>query len=158
MNTEEKNAKLQAKVAVGCVVLTIIVQIAGSWYNSRERRSEELMSHRRAALISVLQVVDNVYSNVSMNGHPPSSPHQWEASLARDAMNNIIIYCKDPNRVLYAFGKAVGLHNPETQKPTEFGPKGLAELRDVICQELELKPIHYESPDVVWIYRLPGAK
>src|SRR6266404_5094133 len=115
MNTEEKNAKLQAKVAVGCVVLTIIVQIAGSWYNSRERRSEELMSHRRAALISVLQVVDNVYSNVSMNGHPPSSPHQWEASLARDAMNNIIIYCKDPNRVLYAFGKAVGLHNPETQ-------------------------------------------
>jgi hypothetical protein len=155
---EVRSAWLAAKVTIVCAVLTIVVQVAGYFLAAHDKRKEELMEHRRQALIAALEVVDHVYANVSWSGKPPSNPHQWDNSSARTAMNGIIIYCKDPNRVLAAFSKATGMYNPDTQKPTLFGPKELAEFRDVICEELEAPHIKYADSNLVWIYSMPGAK
>ena len=108
--------------------------------------------------MAALEVVDHVYANVGMANKQPSNPHEWDISSARKAMNGIVIYCKDPNRVLAAFSKAVGMHNPDTQPSGTFGPKNLAEFRDVICDELEVSPIKYADTNLVWIYKLPGGK
>lgn len=158
MSAQERSAWLAAKVAVLCALLTIAVQVAGYLMAARDKRKEEVMQHRRKALISALEVVDHVYANVTFNQMPPTNPHQWDTSLARSSMNEIIIYCKDPNRVLAAFSKAIGLHNPQTQTSSTFGPVALAEFRDVICDELEVSPIRYADSNLVWIYSLPGAK
>ena len=158
MNAEERSAWLAAKVAIACSILTIVVQVAGYFVAARDKRKEEVMQHRRQALMSALEVVDHVYGNVSLAGKPPSNPHQWDVSLVRNSMNGIIIYCKDPNKVVAAFSKAIGMHNPDTQTSTPFGPKALAEFRDVVCDELEVSPIRYGDSNLVWIYSLPGAK
>ena len=158
MNAQERSARIGAKAAVWCVVLTILVQLGSYFLEAHDKHKEELMQHRREALMTALEVVDHVYSNVSMSGKPPSNPHQWDISLARGAMNGILIYCKDPNKVLAAFSKTVGIYNPGTQSPTPYGPKELAEFRDVVCEELEVSPIHYTDTNLVWISDMPGAK
>ena len=158
MNAQERSAWLAAKVAIACTVLTIAVQTASYFLAARDKRREELMQHRREALMSALEVVDHVYGNVSMSGKAPSNPHQWDVSLIRNSMNGIIIYCKEPNQVLAAFSKAIGMYNPDTQTPTPFGPKSLADFRNVVCDELEVSPIRYTDSNLVWIYSLPGAK
>jgi hypothetical protein len=158
MNAQERSAWLAAKVAIICTVLTIAVQVAGHFLAARDKRNEELMQHRRQALMSALEVVDHVYDNVSMSGKTPSNPHQWDVSLARNSMNAMIIYCKDPNKAVSAFSKAIGLHNPDTQTPPRFGPQELEEFRNVICEELEVSPIRYHDRNLIWIQTLPGAK
>ena len=129
MSSEVRSARIAAGVAIACTMLTIAIQVGGYFLAARDKRKEELMQHRREALIAALEVVDHVYANVAMAGMQPSNPHEWDISLARNAMNGIIIYCKNPNRVLAAFSKATGMHNPETQPVARFGPKDLAEFR-----------------------------
>ena len=158
MNAQEKSARLAANAAIICAILTIIFQVGGYFWAARDKRKEDLMQHRRQALFAALAVVDHVYANVEMGGRPPSSPHQWDISSARDAMNGIIIYCNDPNKVLTAFSKAIGLHNPDTQPPVAFGPNELAVFRNVVCDELEVSHIEYTDTNLVWIYALPGSK
>jgi hypothetical protein len=158
MSAQERSARLAARVAIVCALLTIAVQAIGYFLVSRDKHKDEVMQHRRKALISALEVIDHVYANSSFNQTPPTNPHEWNISLARNAMNEIIIYCKDPNRVLAAFSKATGLHNPQAQTTPTFGPKALAQFRDVVCEELELSPIQYADSNLVWIASLPGAK
>ena len=158
MNSQERSAWLAAKVAMACTALTVGVQILSYFVAVRDKHKAELMEHRREVLEKALDVVDHVYANVSFSGHPASNPHQWDISLARSAMNWIIIYCKDPNKVLAAFGKATGTYNPDTQIPSTFGPKGLEELRDAICDELEVPSVRYTDSNFVWISSLPGGK
>jgi len=158
MKDNEKSARLTAKVAVICTIVTVVVQITGFVWNIHEKHNEELMQHRREALFSALQVVDHVYANSEFNNRPASNPHQWDISQTRDAMNGIIIYSRDPNVVLDSFSKAIGMHNPDTENVPMFGPKGLAEFRDVVCEELGVSGVQYLNTNQIWIYKLPGAK
>jgi hypothetical protein len=158
MTTEERSAWLAAWAAILCTFLTIAVQIGNYFLAARDKHHEDLLEHRREALISALEVIDHVYANVSFSGQPPSNPHKWDVSTARQAMNRMIIYCKDPNRAVAAFSKAAGMRNLDAQpQQIPFGPKNLAEFRDVICDELELPSIKYKDTNMVWIYSLPGA-
>ena len=157
-SAEERSARRAANAAIFCAVLTVAIQVGGYFLATRDKHKEELMEHRRQTLITALEVADHVYANISMSGKRPTNPHEWDISLARNAMNGIIIYCKDPNKVLAAFSKAVGMFNPDTQKATPYGPKDLTELRNIICEELEVSHIQYADPNVVWISDMPGAK
>ena len=138
-------------------VINVILQVYFRWRDKNEKRKGELLQHRKEALLSALEVIDHVYSNTAWGGHQPTNPHKWDITLARDAMNKMIIYCKDPNRTVGAFSKAVGLHNPDTQKAGSYGPADLAAFRKIVCDELEVPTSNFESKDIVWINQLPGT-
>lgn len=151
-------AKLEGRVAIACAIVALVANLVVYLFETHDKHKEELMQHRREALISALEVVDNVYANTSFNGQPPSHPHEWDISLARKAMNGIIIYCKDPNKTGTAFANTIGLYNPETQARGTFSPKQLEEFRKIVCEELETPSLQYSDRERIWIASLPGAK
>jgi hypothetical protein len=58
-----------------------------------------------------------IYSNepIGRDGRTPS-PHNWDIQLARNADNQMRVYCQFPE-TLANFRTAVGLYNPATEKP-----------------------------------------
>ena len=115
------------------------------------------MQHRKEALLAALQVIDHVYANTAWTGRLPMNPHRWDITLARDAMNKMIIFCKNPDRAFHGFSEAVGLHNPDTQSSGTYGPGDLHEFRKIVCEELEVPQTNYDNRDVTWIEKLPGT-
>jgi hypothetical protein len=70
-----------------------------------------------------LNACDHVYANTAWKGGGlPFKPYKWDIALARAAMNKMIIYCKDPDRAVRAFSKAVGLHKTDTQAVGTYSP------------------------------------
>jgi hypothetical protein len=151
-------AKLEARVAIACAIAALLVNLIVYLLEAHDKHKEELMQHRRETLISALAVVDNVYANTSFDGQPPANPREWDISLARNAMNGIIIYCKDPNKTGTAFADAIGLYNHQTQARGSLSPKRLSEFRDAVCEELETSSMPYTDSERVWISSLPGSK
>ena len=158
MNPEVKAAILTARVTALCAILAVAAQGAFYFLAVRDKYREELMQHRREALILALEVVDHVYANTSFNGNPPANPHEWDISLARNAMNEMIIYCKDPNSAVAAFTKASGIINPDKRPSGLFGIRDLAAFRNVLCKELEVSSIQYTNSNIIWINGAPGGK
>jgi hypothetical protein len=158
MNAQERSALLAARAAIICAILTIAIQAAIYFLDVHDKHKQELMDHRRQALFSALEVVDHVYANSAFDGKPPSHPQPWDISSARTAMSGMMIYCKDPNRAVAAFSKAIGLYNPNTEIPPGVRVGALQEFRDVISDELEAPPIRYADSNMIWISELPGAK
>lgn len=157
MNPEVIAAWIAATVAIIGTAATAILQAIFWRLDQKEKRKQEIMQHRKDALLSALQVIDHVYANSAFGNHPPANPHRWDITLARDAMNKMIIYCANPDRAVQAFSKAVGLHNPDTQTPGIYGPADLQQFRRIVCEELELTRTNYDSKDSLWISRLPGT-
>jgi hypothetical protein len=157
MAPEVLSAVIAAAVAVVIALVSVIVQVALWFLDKKAQRRHERMEHRRAALLSALQVIDHVYANTPFNGKPPANPHTWPIAQARDAMNGMIVFCENPNRAIAAFSKAIGLHNPAAGAPPPFGPVDLDAFRRVICEELNVTPPNYANNDVVWINTLSGG-
>ena len=157
MNPEVIAAWIAATVAILGTVATAILQVMFWRLDQKEKRKQEIMQHRKDALLSALQVIDHVYANTAWGQRLATNPHRWDITLARDAMNKMIIYCKDPDRAVRAFSKAVGLHNPDTQTPGTYGPVDLQQFRRIACEELELALTNYDSKDALWIGKLPGT-
>jgi len=150
-------AWIAGSVAILSMVTTVVLQIVFRWRDQKEKRRHEILQHRKEALLAALQVIDHVYANTAWGGRPATNPHKWDITLARDAMNKMIIYCKDPDRAVRAFSKAVGLHNPDTQTVGKYGPADLQAFRRIACEELEVPVSNYDSKDTVWIGQLPGT-
>ena len=129
-------ALITGAVAIIAVVTTNVVQIVLRFLERRSERSRAILELRQEALHTALLVIDHVYANSSFDGRPPSDPHTWDINLAREAMNKMIIYCKDPRASVAAFAKAIGLHNPQTQTAPGYGPRDRALFISVICKEL----------------------
>jgi hypothetical protein len=151
MDAEVIAAWIAATVAILGAVATGILQVVFWRLDQKEKRKQEVMQHRQDALLSALQVIDHVYSNLSFDSKPATNPHQWDITLARTAMNKMIIYCNNPTRTVEAFSKAVGLPD------RKVAPAALAEFRRIVCEELELST-NYNSQDTVWIAKLDGGK
>ncbi|MEX2557342.1 MAG: hypothetical protein WEB06_17145 [Actinomycetota bacterium] len=102
-------------------------------------------------------MIDHIYSNSDWEGKPPVRPHEWDLSLAHEAMNLIILYCDNPNELFAAFAAATGLRGPDA--PVQrYGPKDLDRFRREVSRELGLEPKdYYSNPDLGWIVSFPGA-
>lgn len=148
----------ESKAVILTCVLTLGIQVGGYFVTAHDKQKEDLMLRRREALLSALRVIDHAYSNSSFDGRPPTNPHSWDLASANDAMNGMIIYCKDPKRAITAFNAALGAHNPKTQSPKSFTPEVLAEFRSIVCHELEVKAPQYADSSMIWIAQLPGTQ
>lgn len=157
MDPEVAAAWLSAGVAVGLAAVGFLVQVGFRIWEIKTARKDEKARQRRDALLLALRVIDHVYANSPWYGKPPTSPHEWDITLAWDAATKLGLYCKSPRRALNAFYQATGLHNPETQTAPSYGPAQLSEFREIVREELELPESGFSDPDLVWIAKLPGA-
>jgi hypothetical protein len=151
-------ALIAAIVAATTAIASIALQIAFRILDAKGKKKLAIIEKRQEALLLALQVIDHVYANTAFNDASKSNPHEWDITLAREAMNKMILYCANPKRTIDAFSKAIGLHNPETQTAAQYGPRYLAEFRSVVCDELDLPITNHTDPDIVWIAQLPGSK
>lgn len=159
MLPEVLSAVIAGAVAVLIALVSVIVQVTLSFLDKKAQRLHVRMEHRRGALLSALQVIDHVYANTQFNGQPGAkfSPHTWPIAQARDAMNGMIVFCENPARVVAAFSRAIGLHNPTAGAAPPFGPTDLDAFRRVVCEELKVTAPNYANSNVIWINTLPGG-
>jgi hypothetical protein len=99
-----------------------------------------------------------VYANSEFDNQPPNHPHDWDINLAREAMSGMVVFCRNPEKTVGAFAKAIGIHNPGAGQSGAYGPKDLAAFRKAVCEELGLSAPTYDNQSVVWISSLPGGK
>jgi hypothetical protein len=151
-------AWITAAAAITSLAVTVLVQIVFRWLDSRGKRNSEIMQRRRDALFAALQVADHVYANMSWDGKPPPNPHSWDMALAHTAVNEMMLYCKRPDKAIPAFFRAIGIYNPQTQVRPRWGPEDLAKFRSVVSEELGLGKLKYDDPNTTWIGSLAGAK
>ncbi len=144
--------------AVIAALLTVAVNLYLNHVERQETRRARLLEDRREALFEALTVIDHVYCNepIGRGGQKPC-PHEWDAQLARDAMNRMVVFCKDA-RTVELFTQAIGLYNPEIEKPRGIDLKALVEFRRQVARELELADPGPGDPERVWIRDLAGAK
>jgi len=145
-------------VAATTAIASIALQIIFRILDTKGKKKQAILEKRQEALLLALEVIDHVYANTSFNGMPKSNTHEWDISTARSAMNQMILYCENPKRTVEAFAKAIGLHNPDTQTPPQYGPRHLAEFRVTVCEELGLPVPNHVDRDVVWIFELAGSQ
>jgi hypothetical protein len=151
-------ALIAAAVAAFASIASIILQIVFRVMDKNDEKKQSIHEKRQEALLLALQVIDHVYANTYFNNREASNPHEWDISLAHDAMNKMILYCINPSRAIEVFSNAIGLHNPDTQMPIQYGPRHLDEFRKVVCNELNLPTTNHVNQDIVWIFELPGSK
>lgn len=156
MNPELIAAWITAGVAILSTAATAIVGIVMHRIEKKDERESEIHRMRQEALLMALEVIDHVYANTSFGGKSPSNPHNWDISLARTAMNKMIVYCDDPDGTVNAFLNAMGVLNPDEQEsPATYGPRDLAKFRKIVCLELGLRETGFEDPSRTWIATLP---
>ena len=142
------------------VIVSSGALIATLYFHHLDRNaaiSDRLLEHRRAALFDALKVIDHVYSNepIGRDGRAPS-PHNWDIQLARDADNQMRVYCQFPE-TLTSFRTALGLYNPAIQKPPGINLEALDHFRMQVARELDLPgPVGFDK-DAAWIDSLTGA-
>jgi hypothetical protein len=142
------------------VIVSSVTLIATLYFHHLDRTAainDRLVEHRRAALFDALRVIDHVYSNepIGRDGRAPS-PHNWDIQLARDADNQMRVYCKFPE-TLTSFRTALGLYNPVNQRRPGIDIEGLDHFRKQVARELDLPdPVGFDK-DTVWIESLTGA-
>jgi hypothetical protein len=146
-------AVASAFAAVAALAITVRLQHEANNNNNHER----LLEHRRTALMLALQAIDHEYSNERWDNGDPPDPHSWNIQLARDADNQIRIYCSDPQTHVL-FLQALNVYDPTTEKPKVISTTPLDEFRKQIARELELPEPSTAEPNRAWISHLSGAK
>ena len=154
--TSIMNSNIPALATAAVAFLTLIATAYFRYRDGRVRAQERLLDRRRDALMLALQVIDHTYSNESFDDRPPFSPHDWDPQLARDADNQMRIYCGDP-RTRQCFIRALGLHNPTVSSAPGADVAALDEFRKQISRELGL-PEPLSDPNIAWIAGLAGAR
>jgi len=119
-NDSQWPARITALVAVAALLTTIYFQYS----TAKNQIRHELLEHRQKALFEALQVIDNVYSNEPLENGKAPDPHVWDIQLARDADNQMRIYCKYPE-TRRMFIAALGIYNPKVGKPPGINIKAL---------------------------------
>jgi hypothetical protein len=147
-----------AIIAATTSLISIIMQIIFKATDRKEKKSSNVFEKRQEALLLALQAIDHTYANTAFDDKQESREHEWDITIARDAMNKIIIYCKNPERTVTAFLDAMGVHNPEIESPKIYGPEQLDKFRNIICDELDLPRLSRCNKNHQWIVSLPGAK
>jgi hypothetical protein len=144
-------------LAVFVTCATLMVTICTHHQDQVTAAHDKVLEHRREALFSALKVIDAVYSNEPWNGKPPVHPLNVDIQSARDAYNQMVLYCQYPE-TLTTFNKALGMWNPQEDK-TASPPsiEGLDNFRVQVSRELELPP-NQPNSKYTWIYNLAGAK
>lgn|GEM_PF-3435111 len=150
--TGQLPAWITAIVAIFALLATTYFQ----WDSRRNQIQDELREHRRSALFAALKVIDNVYSNEPVSDGKAPNPHPWDIQLARDADNQMRIYCQYPE-TLGLFRKALGLYNPQIEKPHRIDLLALDEFRKQVAKELDLKEPIPPDPNLIWINHLAGT-
>ena len=145
-------ARITAFIAIGALLATIYFQ----WDTRRNQVRDELREHRRCALFAALKVIDNVYSNEPLSDGKAPNQHAWDIQLARDADNQMRVYCQYPE-TLILFRKAIGLYNPQVEKPHGIDLKALDDFRNQVAKELDLKSPIPPDPNSIWISHLAGT-
>ena len=142
------------------VLVTCATLVSTVWLHSQDQviiAHDRLLEHRREALFSALKVIDTVYSNEKWNGKPPVHPINVDIQSARDAYNQMLLYCQYPE-TLTTFRKALGVWNPQEDKsPSHPSIEGLDDFRAQVAKELDLPPIQRNSK-YTWINNLDGAE
>jgi hypothetical protein len=157
--TPQVTAALIAGIlAATTALISILLQIVFRILDGKSKKNQAILEKRQEALLLALQVIDHVYANTSFDPKLTANLHEWDITLARDAMNKMILYCGNPKRTIDAFSKAIGLHNPDTQQPSPYGPRDLAEFRQIVCEELKLPITNHMDSNIVWIHKMPGSK
>lgn len=142
------------------IIAAVVVALTGivlHYLESKEKRNYEIMTERKQALFDALHVIDLVYANEAIGG-PPLNPDEWDISIARNAVNKMLIYCENPQRTVEAFYKAIGLYNPEKEARPGIILKYLDEFRKEVACELNLPELKFMDPDKTWIRSLAGTK
>jgi len=143
-------------------ILAAVIIAGGSIYvnysNAKAKIHHELLAKRKDALFQALQVIDLVYANTDFSGMPPARGRKWDIQLAREAMNRMVIYCKDPDKTVRSFMQAIGLHNQRTESPPTYSAGNIHDFRKEAARELELPEVTYEDSEKTWIYSLPGTE
>jgi hypothetical protein len=151
-NGSQWPTQITAMVAVIALIGSIYFQSA----TAKNQINHALLEHRQKALFEALQVIDNVYSNEPLENGKAPNPHTWDIQLARDADNQMRIYCKYPETRL-AFISALNLHNAQDAKSPGINLRALDEFRGQVAKELELpKPVASDD-NLIWIAHLAGA-
>jgi len=146
---------------VAAIVSATIVAVSGFWLhyaNQSGQRKHEILQERKIALFDALKVIDLVYANEPLTGQAPLNPKEWDIELARDAMNKMIIYCRNPQRTVGTFRKAIGLHNLSVAGSSPgVNLESLEEFRKQVARELKLPEVTFTDPNMVWIASLAGT-
>ncbi len=117
--------------------------------------------HRKRALHKALTVINHVWANLEIDGNAPSNPHPWDMTMAYDAVDMMIVYCKWPNRTVHLFNDAVCAYNPNTQMRPLTPIQSIQIFREQVRLELAVFPRFRKDEDVdkdrLWINKLVGA-
>jgi hypothetical protein len=153
----QRNSQGPAWLAVVVSSLTLIATLYFHYLDRGAAINDRLVEHRRAALFDALKVIDHVYSNepIGREGRPPS-PHNWDIQVARDADNQMRVYCRFPE-TLTSFRTALGLYNRANQKPPGINIEALDQFRGQVARELDLPTPVGSNRDLAWIESLAGA-
>jgi hypothetical protein len=144
---------IAASIAALMAFISLILQIVFRISDSKDKKKQARLEKRQEALLLALQVIDYVFRNEHFDNNPPFNPCEWDISLAHEAMNKMILYCDNPNQVVSAFAKAIGLDKSEP-----ITPRNLDNFRRIVCVELGLPLTNYVNPNITWIASLAGAK
>ena len=161
-NKDEQGTKwgttTPAWIAVIVTAATLGISIWTHSEDAARADREQLLEHRREALFSALKVIDLVYSNEPWNGNPAPHPLPVDVQQARDAYNQMSIYCQYPD-TLVAFRSAIGVWNPQEDKgPNQPSIGALIDFRKQVAKELDLPTPVSIDDKYAWIENLYGAK
>ncbi len=154
-----------SRVIAGASIVAVLVSGAISCltavWTTQQRdvadRSRELLQERRQALLDALTVIDWVYANTPFRGTSKTPPRTWDVQLARDAMNRMYVYCRDPQRTIAVFVYAIGAHNPEIEQPQDLSPARVNAFRREVARELDFSLSDLDDTHA-WLAGLNGAE
>jgi hypothetical protein len=139
-----------------------LVAVALPYWQRRTAAHDELLKNRRHAVMAALEVIDHVHANTKFDlpqGIAEAPPDKWKLGDARRAMNEMLVYCADPERTVGIFMKAIGIWDPQTRaKPENIRTQDLNAFRDEVSTELELGKTRFAESELLWIYNLAGAE
>jgi hypothetical protein len=148
-----------AALIIACVTCVTIINGFKMFNLEQEaKRNYEISQERKVALFDALNVIDLVYSNERLNNSDPLNSREWDINLARQAMNKMLIYCKDPQKTITTFYGAIGLYNPDVESVPGVRLKCLDDFRRQVAFELGLPEFKFRDSDKIWLYSLSGTK
>ena len=146
-------------ITAWAAILGLVITVCLFFADRRAERKSEILRERRAALFEALEVVDLVDANTHFENQPTLPRKKWDITRARNAMNQILVYCEKPERTVTAFYNAIGLYVPDYgEQPRSYGTHDLNAFRNEVARELKQPAIDYLRFKTPWIFSLEGGE